>query len=110
MTQIDLGTVAMKFGGTALVSAVLAILGIKKIIKSEICEGLKPTISSIHKDITQLQDDVKETLTEDKHKLICKLTSELVEQKFNAITDVINIRFEEQNRLMSGLKEYNGHN
>jgi len=85
----------VKIGGGALLGAVVAFLGIKKIIKQEICDGLKPTIDSIQKDIKRHDKDINGSLTEEKHKLICGMTSQLVNQKIDSITDHIDTKFEE---------------
>ena len=97
-----------KLFGSALIGAVLAVLGIKKLIKGEICEGLKPKIADIHKDIANVKIVADGALSEEKHKLICKLTSDLVDQRITSIHDLINTRFDALDSRLDRRRADNG--
>ena len=91
---------AIKIGGGALVGAIAAVLGIKKIIKQEICEGIKPTIEGLQKDIDALKQKQEKSMSTDQHKLICQMNGANVTARFDAIRDHIDIKFEELNKRL----------
>ena len=92
----------IKMSGGALVGAVVAVLGIKKIIKTEIVDGIKPTIDSVKEDLAEMK--AKKHITQDQHKLICGMNATNVKQQFDHLKEHMDIKFEALEQRLSGRK------
>ncbi len=68
-------------GGGALLGTIMAALGLKKMVSTEVETATKP----LKADILELKTDMGKTMTEKSHKLICALTSANVAQRFDAL-------------------------
>jgi len=98
--------------GGALLGTILAALGLKKMITTEVNGGLKP----LKEELGSVQIKLSRTMLEKDHKIICQLNATNVAQQISAMREIselqnktyrdhIDQKFEELNKRLDRERE-----